>query len=217
MTMTLKLPLPERGRGEPLVLAEIRREGLALKDRLEAIEIRSEEENLLAVETGKIIAVLAKKLESERRRLVDPLNSQVKEINSSFKPYSETLEGLQKTLKGKLIAWAEEKERLAREKAERQRRVMEDLRRKELEEAASSGVQAAPALVLPTKATEKTIHSDTGSATAGKRWTFAIVDETAIPRQYLKVDETLIRASIRDGIREIAGVRIFQETTMSIR
>jgi hypothetical protein len=217
MTTTTETPDVTTGVGETTALQTIKADGLALRARIEAIEIKSEEENLLAIETGKIIATLTKKLETERKRLVDPLNAQVKEINSSFKPYSDALEGLQATLKKKLVMWAEEKERLAREKAERQRRAMEELRKKELEEASKAGIEAAPALVLPVKEAEKTVHSDTGSATAGKRWTFEIVDANAIPRQYLKVDEPSIRAAIRDGAREIPGVRIYQETSISIR
>ena len=43
-------------------------------------------------------------------------------------------------------------------------------------------------------------------------WNFEILDPYKVPREFCKPDETLIRQSIKDGAREIPGVRIFEET-----
>jgi hypothetical protein len=50
-----------------------------------------------------------------------------------------------------------------------------------------------------------------------KRWTFEISDAGQIPREYLVPDEALIRAAVNQGVRDIAGVRIFQETGLAVR
>lgn len=50
-----------------------------------------------------------------------------------------------------------------------------------------------------------------------KLWKFDILDAQAVPRQYLMVDDRLIREAISIGAREIPGVRIFQEAVLAVR
>jgi hypothetical protein len=52
---------------------------------------------------------------------------------------------------------------------------------------------------------------------AAKVWKFEITDAVAVPREYLSVDEVLVREAIRSGVREIAGVRIYQEEQLRVR
>lgn len=46
------------------------------------------------------------------------------------------------------------------------------------------------------------------------RWTFEVTDESLVPRQYCEVSDSLINKAIKEGIRDIPGVRIFQEQTI---
>jgi hypothetical protein len=50
-----------------------------------------------------------------------------------------------------------------------------------------------------------------------KRWAFEIMDETKVPHEYLTVDEKKIRKAIAAGTRNISGVRIFQQESLTIR
>lgn len=50
-----------------------------------------------------------------------------------------------------------------------------------------------------------------------KVWTFEIVDPMNVPSQYCVPDPKLIRKAVRDGVREILGVRIFQDMQVRIR
>ena len=43
-----------------------------------------------------------------------------------------------------------------------------------------------------------------------KRWTFEVVDESKIPRKYLTVNTVAINQAVRNGVREIDGLNIFQ-------
>lgn len=51
---------------------------------------------------------------------------------------------------------------------------------------------------------------------AAKVWKFEIEDESLVPREFLIVNETAIRVAIREGKREIAGVRIYQEDQLRL-
>lgn len=56
-----------------------------------------------------------------------------------------------------------------------------------------------------------------GSAQTRKRWKFEVTDAMQVPRQYLMVDDRLLRAAVADGEREIPGVRIYQEDDLAVR
>lgn len=50
-----------------------------------------------------------------------------------------------------------------------------------------------------------------------KTWKFEIEKPYQVPREYLKVNEQAIRSAVADGVREIPGVRIFQEESVVVR
>lgn len=52
---------------------------------------------------------------------------------------------------------------------------------------------------------------------ATRRWTFEVLDESLLPREFLIADEKKIRTAMHAGAREIPGVRIFQELSISNR
>jgi len=100
-------------------------------------------------------------------------------------------------------------------KAEQER--FEAIRKAE-EEAAKNAI-VAPTVIDPVvQETANITRTETGSAAFSKKpWIFEIKNESAVPREYLSVDEKKIRDAIRMGIREILGVRIYQETQVNLR
>lgn len=55
-----------------------------------------------------------------------------------------------------------------------------------------------------------------GGIVAKDVWTFEIIDSSQVPDQYKVVDEVKIRAAIRSGVREIAGIKIYQDKQISL-
>ncbi|MCK8491728.1 MULTISPECIES: hypothetical protein [Spirosoma] len=49
------------------------------------------------------------------------------------------------------------------------------------------------------------------------RWTYEIVDHNQIPNGYWKLDEAAIKADISHGVRQIPGVRIYEEAITTFR
>ena len=49
------------------------------------------------------------------------------------------------------------------------------------------------------------------------RWTFEITDPNQVPNGYWVIDEAAIRSDIADGVREIPGVRIYEEAVTTFR
>lgn len=62
----------------------------------------------------------------------------------------------------------------------------------------------------------QTTHAETGRASVVSRWVFEVIDETKVPRKYLKPDEVAIGRAVRsDKVREIPGVKIWEEKSPS--
>lgn len=62
------------------------------------------------------------------------------------------------------------------------------------------------------------ITSYTGiKATASRKWVHEVTDVNQVPRQYLMVNDMAIKAAIAGGVREIPGVRVYEDVRTSIR
>lgn len=50
-----------------------------------------------------------------------------------------------------------------------------------------------------------------------EKFSFKIIDENLIPREYLKIDEKKIQDDIKKGVLDIAGISIFSENEIDLR
>jgi hypothetical protein len=97
--------------------------------------------------------------------------------------------------------------REAQERADTTRREAEEAQQREI------AVASVPAVAVTTTR----LASESGSASVRKVWRAYIEDESAIPREYLQVDVKKINAAVKDGVREIPGVRVAHVDEMSVR
>lgn len=171
--------------------------------RAESIEISDDEDMEIAVNLLGGIAIAKKRVESQRKFFVEPLNQQVKKINELFHSFTDPLLKAERIIKQKVAAY-----HVQREKAAQEEMV------KALAEA-QKGSEVVP-VILPDQP-QKTVRADTGSATIKKVWTFDVENPALVPEQYKVVDEHRIRAAIASGIREIPGVRIFLSPQVAVR
>lgn len=72
--------------------------------------------------------------------------------------------------------------------------------------------------VMERPAAPVVIRGDFGSsAFAVERWDYEVLDPAAVPLGYLTIDEDAVRQAIAAGVREIAGLRIFQFDRFTIK
>lgn len=189
-----------------------------IEARLASLVVNSENSVKLCTETGVIIARLEKELEAERKRYVDPLNAQVKVCNTFFKQYTDKLSALKELAAKKIREYRAELERKRQEEQRRLNAIMEEQRRKELEEAAKNNIAPPPvALTVPIAAPVNTTHSDTGSASGRRVWKWKVEDLAKVPKEYFVLDEKKINALVKGGVRQIAGIIIYEETDITFR
>lgn len=91
----------------------------------------------------------------------------------------------------------------------------EEAARQAEEEARNRPLPDVPTAVVA--APSGPVRSASGAASTRKRWVATVVDADRVPREYLIVDQRLINAAVKNGVRAIPGVKIEQVDELSVR
>ena len=171
------------------------------------------------------------------KSFIDPLDTGERDLKAKISTYQTKLrlEQEKKAAEAREAARKvqeayEAEQRAIREEAARKAREAEAALKKEKDaaaraalertiaeetEAANAPVQVAVAPVIPE--IPKAVRTESGSAHQRMTWEFEIEDATKVPRAYLAIDEKLIRQAVKAGIRQIPGVRIFEQASTTFR
>lgn len=156
----------------------------------------------------KEIKDMEKIVEDKRITFTKPLNESLKNINGTFKKMKEPLEQARGLLTGKILTWKRiESERVEAEQAA-WRKIQEaeaELRKLNHEPE----VEVEPIIVAP-------VVNKIGNMQTVKRWTFEIIDFSKVPDIFKAINAVEINAAIRSGNRDIPGLKIYQEESLSI-
>jgi type I site-specific restriction endonuclease len=141
-------------------------------------------------------------LEIKRQEFTAPLNQSLKAINKTFRELRTPLEQARHLLTNKILTWKRaETERLAKEEA--RRRAIQ-----EAHEKAGHEVKAPVVLERP--------ENKIGNTQTRKVWTFAVVDFSKVPDDFKVINPKEVNISIHMGVRNIPGIKIYQEEQLSI-
>lgn len=194
--------------------------------------------NTLTVSTAgdaQDAAELLRGIKTVRARISDLLDESIKKAHEAHKVVLDAkrraespLAVAEMTIKRKLSDWTTEQERVRRQEEARlrelARREEEEARLREAEALENAGeteqaeqVISAP-IVTPIVVLPKAVPPMEGVSTR-KTWKFRVVDEKAIPRAYLMVDEKAIRCVVRSlgDKTSIPGVEVYAEDVIAAR
>ncbi len=207
-------------------LAEIRVASPGLVSQAELMTVDDADEEIVAYEAVGNIKRLLKDAEQRRKAITSPLEAAKKETIRLFKDLTAPLHEAQALLTEKIGDFRDKQERIAAE-AERKRlkeiadkeAALAEAQRKADARKTKKGKENAQAVAdeLDDEVTEleQTIYvPDVSTATVAKVWTYEIEDPTIVPRQYCMPDAGCLRSAVRNGERDIKGVRIFQKRSI---
>lgn len=100
--------------------------------------VRTAEEYAAGADDLKRVKAAQKKLEETRTGMTGPLNASLKRINDFFRAPADRLATIERTIKSKLVAYADEQERLRRE----EQRKLEEAARREREKIEAQAREA---------------------------------------------------------------------------
>lgn len=162
------------------------------------------------------------KIEDDRKRMTGPILDHKAAIDSRYKRVTEPLAAAIKAVKDAIQTWTRaEQARVAAEQAAQAKRLRDEeaQRQREYEAKQQAAFVAGapmpappPPVVAPTPPPDvaRTVRGTYGGkATVADHWVLDGVENLLhVPYTYLTVDEAKVRQAIRDGVREIPGLRI---------
>lgn len=119
---------------------------------VQAFQIDSTETYGFAADELRAIKVRANKLEDQRTAITGPINKALKAVNDLFRAPAEFLAQGERVLKGKMLAWDQEQERLARIEREKAEAIAAAERKRLEDEAAARQAEALAAQQAAAKA-----------------------------------------------------------------
>ena len=156
-------------------------------------------------------------IEKVRKEILSPHQEFTKAVNNLAKDCQEPLKDIENVLKRKLSDY-DAKMRLEYAKAQEAARQQAAKLEAELKAQAAAANVPPPLVVTPIiPDAPPPTRTENGTASQVTTWEFELVDAIQVPREYLTVNEQLIRQAVRNGVREIPGVRIFEKTSTRIR
>lgn len=142
-----------------------------------------------------------KKIEDIRKRTNDPYRKMMTYNNEKCRPFLEKLERIEKILMNKIESWKckyeEEQEELHREAELLKESLNLD--------------------VVPFVKTEAQLRSCDAISYERKTMKFEVECLGKVPLNYLAIDEDKVEAALKAGVREIPGLKIYEEKKTIIR
>ncbi len=193
---------------------------VALVSEVQSFVSSAESASIATVETRdfatndlSLIAKLKKSIGDLRMDYLAPLKEYTESINAAFKDITDPLAKADTILRQKVLAFNQEQERIKREAEELERQEREVAERR----AKLNGDTSAPFVPepLPVVAEQRAI-TDVGESNTRKIRRWRLVDINKVPMSYLMLDEVQIGKVVRAGIKEIAGIEIYEEKVLTV-
>lgn len=192
----------------------------SLANLAEIKTVKSKENADAVLLTLKDAAQVPKLIEKKRKEMVKPFNETVREINNYAKGLVQNLPDEILRVKGLVQDFQEE---LNAKEAEKEKKLEEE-RLAALKKKEDSGEQSLEDMMndslvshdiekeedVPVKVEKTHVKG------MKKVWTHEVVDSNLIPQDYMVIDEKAIRAAIKAGVREIPGLKIYQENKLAV-
>lgn len=188
-------------------IVTIQKEAKDIVSRATSYQITSDVTYEKATEVISWIKGVIKQIEEKRLFHTKPLNDQIKKENELYKSYAKPFVEARNIMDDKMLEYHREQQKKIDAENERIRQEAEKIAKKEkvsVEEIMASTEQ-------------KEIPVTVGTATVRKNWTFEIVDETKVPRDFLMVNRTKVGEAVRQGARKISGINIFEKEIIATR
>ena len=192
----------------------------AMQHEATSLEVKDAGSESKGAEMTAQVKRLKKTIEAKQEEIIGDASKFVRLVQAFTLPFRKDLEAIEAQVKRKLGDYGFRKEQA--------RRIAEEAARKAAAEAqAQIDAEAKAANVepvqLPTPVVPKQnapVRTESGTTSYVSQWTYEVEDVSKIPARYLLPDPTnkaAVNESIRAGVREITGLRIFERMVTRTR
>ena len=176
------------------VIQKAESDAALMSQQAEAIQVTTTEQEEDAYLALTQIKQVIKTIETNRKEITAPLNASLKAANALFKVLSKPFVEADKIVRNKVMDFRYLQEEKAAKELER---------REKIQAAHAKKGHVTHEIIQPKAEVSKV-------TTVAKRWTFEVVDVGKVSREYLVLDNPSVNKAIRNGVREIDGLSVFQ-------
>lgn len=188
----------------------------------EVIEITSDEENGMAIDSLSRIKTFQKQVTAAKDEALDPFNVLVNRVRNMFAPIEDSLANAEKVIKDKQKAFVVAREN-ARAEENRKRMAEHAAKVKAEQEAAKAKGEAAPIIAPPpvVMSAPVTTRGEVGQSTVKKFWNYEVTDINALAAA--RPDLVKIEVKRREALeavkqnQSIPGLRVFEDMQVTSR
>lgn len=203
------------------IIASTTMELSKIEQRAMDVKIQDQEGLSYAAETVSLAQKIGKRLEERRVELTKPILEEKQAIDRRFKELTDRLDRMKRGMIEKIDVFkAAERARIQEETRKQQEAA--ELARLAAEFEAPAAAQElgidipadmlAPEPQAPPEAPVARIETASGGIGERKLWLWTVYDDAQIPRAFLMVNGSAITKAVREGVRDIPGVKIYQDT-----
>lgn len=207
-----------------------KQEIMTMEDQVLPLMVQAEKYEVDSAEMVDEASVFLKKvrdtekaIEAKRLEFTAPLNQSLKALNDTFKKLKEPLDDAKRLVTNKILVWRKVEAERVRIEEEARRKAEEEKVRK-IQEALKAEVDAKKKQeiikeIIKTEEPKPVIEqpkNKIGNVQTRKVWTYKVIDDSKVPDEYRAVVPQLVNQAIRDGVRDIPGLKIYQEEKLSI-
>jgi len=195
-----------------------------------ALDVSDEQSLKFAVSLGGESQKIVKAIEAQRKKVIQEPSEYIKAVNNFCKIFTEQLAQAGAVLKKKVSDFEYKRELDRRKQEEAARKAAKELQERLDKEAAEATQKAkkenpeakeiqAPVVQEPVIPKESGVtRTETGtSAHQRKVWKAEVTDANQVPREFCMPDIKKINEAVRMGVREIPGVRIWEDSQTVFR
>lgn len=182
------------------------------------LEVNNDKDDQTANEIFLKVKKFIKDADAERSEFKEPFLKMGQTIDGTYKPFLTRFKAAADVIEVKILAWREKKRKILAE-AEAKAKTEFDAKliaeQKKVEKNPLLDAEYIPPSVryIP----DTSVRTESGSSSERKNWTYEITDFSTLPDNFKIENSRIISEAIRNGERNIPGLRIYQEISLSGR
>lgn len=191
---------------------------LLLTKATEVAQIGTVEHESRAVEFLAQTKRRFKLVDTKFKEYTKPLKDSINAMKADFDPIKDSLNEAERIVKQGIKTFRDsedfkQKERERIETEELSKQVVREIAKGEITDDSLEMYKESVEMVSEaTKEAPKTVTTESGQARYRKDWKFEIETPIEVPTAYCSPDPKLIKEAVKNGVRNIQGVRIWEET-----
>jgi hypothetical protein len=182
------------------------------------LEVNNDQDDQTANEIFLKVKKFVKDSDAERSEFKEPFLKMGKTIDGTYKPFLDRFKSAADVIEQKILQWRAKKRQILAEAEAKAKAEFEAKLKAEEKKIAKNPLLEQEYIPPPVQyIPETSVRTESGSSTERKVWTYEVTDFSKLHDQFKTENSKVINDAIRAGERNIPGLRIYQEVSLSGR